>query len=50
MLWFMICMALFTEELVPPTKWYQTFTYIIFWPCVLGKWVKENFDGNNPHH
>ncbi len=42
MILFMICGMLFTNELVPATKWYHVFTYIICWPSILGKYVKEN--------
>lgn len=47
LLLFMICMAMFVNELVPATKWYHTITYIFTWPSILGEWVKENFDGDN---
>lgn len=40
---FMICMAVFVNELVPATKWYHLFTYILLWPSILGEWVKEKF-------
>lgn len=38
---FMVCGALFTNELVPANRWYHLFTYWIEWPIILGKYVKE---------
>lgn len=40
----MICMALLTMEIVPPTKWYGYITYIITLPEHLGRWIKTNFE------
>lgn len=44
MLWCTIVMTLIIMEIVPPTKWYQPFSYIITWPSHLGKWIKENVE------
>lgn len=44
MLLFMFCMGALTMELVPPTKWWQPFTYLITWPAHLGMWIKVNFE------
>ncbi len=41
MIMFLICGVLFTNELVPATKWYHLFTYLITWPRILGAYVKE---------
>lgn len=38
---FLICGALFTNELVPATKWWHMLTYWFTWPSILGKYIKE---------